>query len=69
MKQVIINVPDNKYNFFIKMLRSIDFINKYNEENIVVSDKEKNLIRERIKNANPGSFKNWEDIKDSFNFD
>jgi len=66
MKQVTINVPDNKYGFFLELLKSIGFIGKFNEENIVISEQEKKIIRQRIKNAKPHNFKKWDDIKDSF---
>ena len=69
MKQVIINVPDSKYNFFIELLKSIKFVSKFNEDDIIISEQEKKLIRQRIKNAKPHNFKNWEDIKDSFVID
>lgn len=69
MKQVTINVPDNKYSFFVELLKSIDFIDKFNEEDIVVTEQEKKVIRQRIKKAKPGDFKNWDDIKDSFVLD
>lgn len=68
MKTIIINIPDSKYSFFVKLLKSIDFISRFNEEEIVVSEQEKKLIRQRIKNAKPHHFKKWDDIKDSFAF-
>ena len=66
MRQLVINVPDSKYSFFKELLKSLDFVNEYNEEDIIVSEKEKQLIRGRIKSAKPGNFKKWEDIKNSF---
>ncbi len=41
MKQVIINVPDNKYVFFAELLQSID---NYNEAECDIREKEKKLI-------------------------
>ena len=66
MKQVTINVPDNKYGFFVELLKSISFVDKFNEEDIVISEQEKKIIRQRIKTAKPHNFKKWDDIKDSF---
>ena len=66
MKQVTINVPDNHYSFFLELLKNISFIEKFNEEEIVVSEQEKDIIRQRIKSAKPEDFKKWDDIKDSF---
>lgn len=69
MKQITINIPDDKYSFFIKLLKSINFVNEFNEAEIIVSKKEKQLIRQRIKKAKPGNFKKWDDVKDSFELD
>jgi len=66
---MIINVPDNKYGFFSELLQSIDFVNKFNEAEYEIMEREKKLIRQRIKNAKPENFKNWEDIKDQFILD
>ena len=68
MKQITINVPDNKYVFFIKLLKSISFVAQYNEEDIVISEQEKRIIRQRIKTAKPENFKKWDEVKDSFTF-
>jgi hypothetical protein len=66
MKTVTINIPDSKYKFFVELLKSIDFIEDFNKEEIFVSEKEKKLIRDRIKKAQPHNFKKWDDIKKSF---
>ena len=63
MKQVTINIPDNKYGFFVELLKSISFVDKFNEEEILVSAQEKKIIRQRIKTAKPHNFKKWKDIK------
>jgi len=69
MKQIVVNIPDNKYSFFVKLLKSLDFVNKIKEDDIVIPDPEKKLMRKRIRDAKPHNFKNWEDIKDSFDVD
>ena len=66
MKQVTINIPDNKYGFFVELLKSISFVDKFNEDDIVISEQEKKIIRQRIKTAKPHNFKKWDDVKDSF---
>ncbi len=42
---------------------------KHNENDIKVTEVEKRLIRERIKNSKPEDGRNWNKIKDSFNLD
>ena len=68
MKTLTINIPDKKYHFFVELLKSIDFVSEYNEEQFFVTEQEQKLIRKRIKNAKPHNFKKWDDIKNSFRF-
>jgi hypothetical protein len=67
MKQVILNIPENKYDLFMEFIKNIEFIRKYNELNTNVSDEEQTLILERIKNTSETDLKKWEEVKDSFN--
>ena len=69
MKQILLNIPDNKYNAFLEAIKNLDFIRVYNEDDINVTEEEKQLIRERIKNSKPEYGQNWNQIKDSFNLD
>ena len=36
------------------------------EENYDISEEEKNLMRERVKNTDPENFKNWRDIREKY---
>ena len=52
----------------MNLLSTLNYVKveSYTEENIVVSEKEKNIIRDRVKNAKPENFKNWDDVINSF---
>ena len=69
MKQILLNIPDNKYNAFLVAIKNLDFIRIYNQNDVNITEEEKHLIRNRIKNSKPESGQNWDHIKDSFNLD
>ena len=64
MKKVTISIPEEKYDFFIELLESLDFAIINSEEEILISEEQKALVRNRIKTAS--EFKNWDEIKESF---
>lgn len=63
MKQVLLSIPEEKYDFFIELMRSIDFVSI---ENYPVPESHKTLVRERIKNSTRDELKNWKEIRHSF---
>lgn len=65
MKQIILNIPENKYNFFVELIKSLDFV-KENNNDFDISEEEKNIVRNRIKNAKPADMKEWKDVVDTF---
>ena len=69
MQQLLLNISDtSKLDKLMNLLGTLNYvkIESYTEENIVVSEKEKNIIRNRVKNAKPEDFKNWDDVINSF---
>jgi hypothetical protein len=69
MQQLLLNITDNsKIDKLMNLLGTLNYVKveSYTEENIVVSEEEKNIIRNRVKNAKPENFKNWDDVINSF---
>lgn len=68
MKQVILEIPDNKYNFIMELLKSFKYL-KVEDNNISIPEKHKNIVRQRIKasEADPSRLLNWDEVKDQFN--
>jgi hypothetical protein len=69
MTQLLLNIEDeSKTNMLLDFLKSLNYINvqKLSEESIIVSEEEKNTMRDRLKKAKPEDFKNWDDIKNAF---
>jgi hypothetical protein len=67
MKQVTLNIPENKYDLFMEFIKNIEFIKKYNEININISEEEQAVILDRIKNTPKSDLRKWSEVKDSFN--
>lgn len=63
MKQVTLSIPEDKYDFFMELMTSIDFVSV---ENHPIPESHKRLVRDRIKNSNQEEFKTWKEIRGSF---
>jgi len=69
MSQILLNIKDNsKTKMLLQFLKSLNYLSveKLADDDIIVSEAEKNIMRARVKKAKPKDFKNWDDIKDSF---
>lgn len=55
MKQLVLNIPDNEYRFFLKVIKSFPFVE--------VDEKKKKLLELEAK-LSPKSRKNWDSIKE-----
>ena len=55
----------------LNFLKSLNYVNvkELSDNDIIVSEAEKNVMRNRAKKAKPENFKNWDDIKNSFKLD
>jgi hypothetical protein len=51
----------------MEFIKNIEFIKKYNEINISVSEEEQAVILDRIKNTPKSDLRKWSEVKDSFN--
>ena len=62
MTQLLLNISDEKKaNKLIEFLRTLNYINiqELSEENIMIPQAEKKLMRKRLKNAKEEDFKDW----------
>ena len=67
MKQVTLNIPENKYELFIDFIKNIEFIKGYNELTNDVSNEEQEIILNRIKNTKKDDLKTWDEVANTFN--
>ena len=68
MKQVILNIPENKFQFFMELVKNLGFV-KTSEE--VIPEEHKQEVRRRIaaSDKNPECLLDWEDVKNDFKLD
>jgi len=65
MQQLLLNISDpSQLDKILNLLGSMKNVEvePYNEGNIIVSEQEKKIIRNRVNNANPEDFNNWDDF-------
>ncbi len=68
MKQVILNIPDNKYQFFIELIRNLGFDSA---EELDITEEHKAIVRERTlkSKGNPERLLDWDQVQDKFRFE
>lgn len=58
MKQIVINIPDSEYRFFMKVIKNFPFVEV---------DEKKNKLLELEEKLSPGKQKIWSGIKEGLN--
>jgi hypothetical protein len=72
MTQLLLNIQDeSKTNKLIEFLKTLNYISvqEITEENIIVMEAEKEIMRNRLKQAKPEDFKDWDEVKNRFKLD
>ena len=64
MKKLILHIPDNKYSFFMELLKNFDFIS-VEEKETEIPEYQKEEVRRRTKKSqeDPSRLINWENAK------
>lgn len=64
MKQVIVNIQDNRYNFFIELMKSMDFVSLDEQDDWYenISENEKKLIQKGIEDLDNGRIHTHEEV-------
>jgi hypothetical protein len=65
MKEITLNIPEKKLQFFMELFKQLGLEVK-NNESYMIPDEHKEIVLNRIKNTNEKDLLNWEDIKDDF---
>jgi hypothetical protein len=68
MKEVTLKIPDQKFDFFMKLVKELGF---EVSEKVEIPEEHKEVVRERIKQSeeNPQRLVDWDEVKDNFKFD
>lgn len=63
MKQLTINITDNKFPFFMELIESMDFVDI--QDNYDIPDEHKKIIDDRLKKIkeNPDRLMDWNKVK------
>lgn len=64
MKQLTINIKDNKYSFFLELLKSMDFVSVANSDDWFdnISENDKKAINKGIEDIENGKIHSHEDV-------
>lgn len=62
MKQVILNIPEKNYDFFMELIENLGFVEP---STIEIPEEHKNIVRKRIEdsNLNPERLLDWDEVK------
>lgn len=69
MTQLLLQIADeNKAYKLLEFLRTLNYlsVHELSEENMVIPEVTKELMRERFQSAKEEDFRDWEDIKQKF---
>jgi len=61
MKQIILNIPDNNYEFFMELMKKLDF--EYTDQESEIPEEIKKMVLERKKNSKRENLLTWEEVK------
>jgi len=65
MKQVTLNIPDSKYQFFIELINNLGFDTP---AEIFIPEEHKAIVRDRIKNSKREDLIPWEEARKQLRF-
>lgn len=69
MQQLLLNISDaSQVSKLMSLLSTLNYVKvePYCEENLIVSESEQKLIRERVSKAKPEDFNSWDTFIDTF---
>jgi hypothetical protein len=62
MKQVILNIPDSNYDFFMELMKKLNF-ESVDSEDEVIPDEVKEMVLERKRTFNRDTALTWEEAQ------
>jgi hypothetical protein len=66
MKEITLKVPDKKLSFFMELVKQLGF--EVAQDDLVIPEEHKTIVRERIKNAKPEDYIPWEEARKQLKF-
>jgi len=65
MKEVTLKIPDQKFDFFVSLMKELGF---EISEKMEIPEEHKNIVRERIQSENSDEMISWENARKQFEF-
>jgi hypothetical protein len=65
MKQITLNIPENKYEFFLELVQNLGF---EATEKITIPEEHKNIVRSRILKSKPEKLVPWSAARKQLRF-
>jgi len=66
MKEITLKVPDSKLAFFMELVKQLGL--KVRQEEIVIPEEHKAIVRKRIQNSKPEDLIPWEEARKQLQF-
>ena len=66
MTRVTLNIPDNEFNFFMKLIEKFNYTTEIKD--FEFSQEMKGILDQRRLSSNEGEFIPWEDVKKKIHF-
>lgn len=66
MKEVTWKVPDSKLRFFMELIKQLGF--EVKSDDLIITEEQKEIVRERLKNAKEEDFIPWEEARKKLKF-
>jgi hypothetical protein len=68
MKQVTLNIPDSKFQFFMELVKNLGLVKV---DVIDIPEEHKEIVRQRIEASkkNPERLLDWEEVQNEFQLD
>lgn len=64
MKTITLQIPDNKLEFFLKLVEELGLsVTQKNEEDIKIPNWHKEEVEKRLQNTPKNEYKNWDSLR------
>ena len=67
MKQVILNIPDSNYDFFIELMKKLNF-NPIDSSDDEIPEDIQQKVLERVKHSNREELLTWQEVKSKLRY-
>ena len=66
---ITLTIDDKYKTAFLAFIKTLSYVKIKEEQEISISEKDKELVKERIKNTKREELLDWDEVKDNFKLD